>query len=146
MDGASHPIDGHSIAALVILLLVNVVVVRPLSIPLPVAVSDLLRKAAYHARITADDGSASSTSGSDSASTTAAAAVAEEGRRRRRLRARLGLVSAPLAGVLILLASKTIDGTTVRKGIVGDPDGLEPFDISACSRRRALAARALTAP
>lgn len=123
--GASHPINGHSIAALVVLLVVNIVVVRPLSIPLPAAVSDFLRKLAYHARLTADDGIAGTTASTSSSTSGSNAAPG------RRLRARLGLVSAPLAGVLILLASKTIDGTTVRKGIVGDPDGLEPFDISA---------------
>lgn len=137
---ATHPINGDSIAALVVLLLANVLVVHPLALPLPLALSDLLRKAAYHARITADDGSSasSSTSSSSSGASTGAdvaapaaplAAAASDGR--RRLKARLGLVSAPFAGVLILLASGTISGATVRKGIVGDGEGLKPYDISA---------------
>lgn len=41
----------------------------------------------------------------------------------------LGTTSSPVVGVLILLASKSMDGATVRKGIAG-ADGVEPFDIS----------------
>ncbi|KAJ1033426.1 hypothetical protein NDA13_001417 [Ustilago tritici] len=39
-------------------------------------------------------------------------------------------VSAPLIGVLVLLATTTIGGEQVRQGIVGE-DGIEPYDVLA---------------
>lgn len=42
----------------------------------------------------------------------------------------LGLNSAPVLAVLVLLASRSIDGTTLRMGIVGEETGVKPYDIS----------------
>lgn len=139
---SDHPINGHSIAALVILLVANLLVVHPLAILLPLALSDFLRRTAYQLRITSSPTGGNATDGtrltaditSSSSSGVAGGGGPTAGGQKpaSRLRLRLGLVSAPLGGVLILLASKTIGGETVAKGIAGDPDGLKPYDISTC--------------
>lgn len=136
---SDHPINGHSIAALVILLVANLLVVHPLAIPLPLALSSFLRSAAYQLRITSSPTGGNATDGarltggstrSSSSGVAGGGPTAGGQKPASRLRVRLGLVSAPLGGVLILLASKTIGGETVAKGIAGDPDGLKPYDIS----------------
>lgn len=137
---SDHPINGHSIAALVILLVANLLVVHPLAIPLPLALSGFLRRAAYQLRITSSPTGGNATdvarltgdsTRSSSSGVAGGGGPAAGGQKpASRLRVRLGLVSAPLGGVLILLASKTIGGETVAKGIAGDPDGLKPYDIS----------------
>ncbi|CED82867.1 Class II aldolase/adducin N-terminal domain protein [Phaffia rhodozyma] len=99
-------IDGHSIANLIILLVVNIFVVYPLRIPIPRLYTRCVCWVSSVLRIS--DG------------------ICDLHKPRR---ATFGLVSAPLIGVLVLLASKSIDGGTVKKGIVGDPDGLKPYDI-----------------
>jgi hypothetical protein len=43
---------------------------------------------------------------------------------------RLNLITVPLFSVLLLLAAGVIDGTILRKGIVG-ADGIKPLDIMA---------------
>ena len=40
----------------------------------------------------------------------------------------LDLRTAPVAGVIILLITRTIDGSVVRLGIVGE-DGVRPYDV-----------------
>lgn len=46
----------------------------------------------------------------------------------KRMQLVLGLASAPVAGVLLLLASTCIPGSVVRGGIVGN-GGVRPYDI-----------------
>ena len=51
-------------------------------------------------------------------------------RRRRRRHLTLGIASAPVLGVLFLLATKSIDGESIRDGIVGAPGtGVEPYAV-----------------
>lgn len=46
----------------------------------------------------------------------------------RKLRFPLSLETAPLIGVIILLASTTIDGSTIRLGVKGD-ENVKPYDV-----------------
>jgi hypothetical protein len=46
----------------------------------------------------------------------------------RRMHFKLGLETAPVIGVLVLLASTCIPGSVVRDGIVGS-EGVRPYDI-----------------
>jgi hypothetical protein len=46
----------------------------------------------------------------------------------RRMYFKLGLETAPVIGVLVLLASTCIPGSVVRDGIVGS-EGVRPYDI-----------------
>jgi hypothetical protein len=66
----------------------------------------------------------------------------------KRVRFPLDLRTAPVIGVLLLLATTTIDESVLRLGIVGE-DGVQPYDvlvlfISLVSRASLLSLRALT--
>lgn len=51
-------------------------------------------------------------------------------RRQRRHHLTLGIASAPVLGVLFLLATKSIDGESIKSGIVGAPGtGVEPYAV-----------------
>lgn len=48
----------------------------------------------------------------------------------RRRHIHLDYITVPLIGVLVLLATRAIDGVVLRKGILG-ADGVEPINIMA---------------
>ncbi|KAI9345157.1 citrate transporter-domain-containing protein [Zopfochytrium polystomum] len=55
--------------------------------------------------------------------------VQEQPQRSRRIRLTLNLATAPPLGVLVLLASRVLSLDDVKNGIVGDPDGIQPYTI-----------------
>lgn len=52
----------------------------------------------------------------------------KEEERERRLSFPLDLRTAPVAGVVLLLITTTIDGSVLRHGIVGE-EGVRPYDV-----------------
>lgn len=98
----------------------DILVVFPIRIPIPRAVSILVHKALVKARLVnelADDDDSS------------------PAKARRHLE--LGLNTAPVLAVLVLLASSSISGATVRRGIAGSDGGVHPYDISQSEKRAA---------
>ncbi|KAL7416003.1 hypothetical protein BDY24DRAFT_380768 [Mrakia frigida] len=110
---SSHQIDGHSIAVLVVFLLVNVAVVFPVRIPLPRFLTSSSIFILRTLRLL-------NPPSQDELDSTAP---------KERTFFELGLNSAPVLAVLVLLASRSIDGTTLRMGIVGEETGVRPYDI-----------------
>lgn len=55
--------------------------------------------------------------------------VLPQRKRRSKSYFELGLATAPVAGVLLLLASTCVPGSVVRGGIVGSGGGVRPYDI-----------------
>ncbi|KAL7423611.1 hypothetical protein Q5752_001192 [Cryptotrichosporon argae] len=158
-DGTT--IDARSIVTLVVFFVVNALVIFPLYIPLPLAVSRALDRLARRAGlqpsrerpidpeadapVAIEGGETLSSSESASGVTDVADArggeVGTTGRaghddsvgekqdeRAKRWHVPLNLATAPVIGVLLLLASTCIPGSVVRTGIVGS-GGLRPYDI-----------------
>ncbi|KAI0077187.1 hypothetical protein K474DRAFT_1596497 [Panus rudis PR-1116 ss-1] len=107
-DTQSRPGDWDSILTLVLFVLSNVSVITPFRIPIPRIISSRGWNILTVLRI----------------------APPNADRLKRRYHVPVNFVTMPLVSVLILLAAGAIDGTTVRRGIVG-ADGVKPLDIMA---------------
>jgi hypothetical protein len=103
----------------------DVLVIFPLSIPIPRRLSSSINRSLAALRITDIDTSTSDDSPAP----------------KERSYLVLGTTFSPVLGVLILLASQSIDAATARKGVVGSEDGVKPYDISemiSCSPFKGL--------
>lgn len=108
-DGISQDhLNGFSGFILAVFIVVSVFVIWPVHIPLPRFLQSLLLKLLKALRII----------GSREFDSLSA----------RKLRFPLSLETAPLIGVIILLASTTIDGSTIRLGVKGD-ENVKPYDV-----------------
>lgn len=108
-DGISqNHLNGHSGFILGVFIVVSAFVIWPLDIPLPRMVQSLFLKTLKACRIIGK-------SEFDHLSS-------------RRLHFPLSLETAPLVGVIILLASTTINGSTIRLGVKGD-ENVKPYDV-----------------
>jgi len=87
--------------------MVDILVIWPIYIPLPLFFTRLKKR--FLPSKTSDD-------------------LAKETGPARRMYSKLGLETAPVIGVLLLLASTCIPGSVVRDGIVGS-EGVRPYDI-----------------
>lgn len=145
--GSDHPINGYSIFTLIVFFGVNILVIFPLHIPISRAITRPLRKTAVRLRILtplqtlhtgADENGTprsravnrsqpnnDSTIHSSASSTTPPSPPVEE---EPLFTFQLGLSTAPVIGVLLLLATTSIPGSVVRDGIVGS-QGVRPYDI-----------------
>ncbi|KAN0060703.1 hypothetical protein ACQY0O_007361 [Thecaphora frezii] len=117
-------LDGHGIFAICVFAAVSLVVIRPLRIPIPRRVAGWIRKIrsdVWPALVSNDDVK----QGPDDR-----AGEQENGEAFSRPTMYLIIdhVSAPLIGVLLLLATTTIRGQEIRTGIVGE-DGIQPYDV-----------------
>lgn len=107
-DAGQDHLNGHSAVIFATFCIVSFFVIFPVRIPLAGAVQRLVLNAAQSCRIlTAEERGAL---------------------RQRRLHFTLSLLTAPLIGVVLLLATTTINGSTIRLGIVGD-DNVKPYEV-----------------
>ena len=91
------------------MLIIDILVIWPIHIPLPLFLTHLKNR--FLPSTTSVDNEKS-----------------EGAEKRRRMYFKLGLETAPVIGVLVLLASTCIPGSVVRDGIVGS-EGVRPYDI-----------------
>ncbi|KAJ9104203.1 hypothetical protein QFC19_004020 [Naganishia cerealis] len=136
----NHPINGHSIWTIIVFFLVNILVVFPLKIPIPYFISKTGKRLLVSCRILSDHTGAPRISserkaspegdrnGADGSATPAATLVNDEYASEERAHFTLGLATAPVIGVLLLLATTSIGGQVLRNGIVG-VQGVKPYDI-----------------
>jgi Na+/H+ antiporter NhaD/arsenite permease-like protein len=107
-DGQQDHLNGHSGFILAVFCVVSALVIWPVKIPLPVYPQNILLQTLVNTRII--------------------------GRRefdalsKRRLHLHLSLTTAPVIAVILLLATTTIHGSTIRLGIVGD-ENVKPYDV-----------------
>lgn len=106
--GQQDHLNGHSGFILAVFCVVSIFVIWPLKLPLPRSLQRPLLSTLRELRII----------GNSEYSTLSA----------RRLHIWLSLTTAPLIGVILLLASTTIHGSTIRLGIVGD-ESIKPYDV-----------------
>ena len=123
LPGSNRSIDARSIVTLIFfflisastfilvvagMLIIDILVIWPIYIPLPLFLTRLRNRFLP--------------------STPSVDNEKPEEERGRRMYFKLGLETAPVIGVLILLASTCIPGSVVRDGIVGS-EGVRPYDI-----------------
>lgn len=106
-DGQDH-LNGHSAVILAAFCIVSFFVIFPVKIPLPGPVQRLLLNAAQSCRII---------SGHE-----------RKAWGEQRLHFTLSLLTAPLIAVILLLATTTINGSTIKLGIVGD-ENVKPYEV-----------------
>lgn len=108
-DGISQDhLNGYSGFLLAVFIVVSAFVIWPLNIPLPNFLQSLYLKTLRALRVIGRPEFDSLSS--------------------RKLHFPLSLETAPLIGVIILLASTTIDGSTIRLGVKGD-ENVKPYDV-----------------
>ncbi|KAK5216272.1 hypothetical protein LTS03_002415 [Exophiala xenobiotica] len=108
--GQQDHLNGHSGFILAVFCIVSILVIWPARIPLPNNVQRLLLLALRRGRIISDDEYSRTLSA------------------RRRLYFSLSLKTAPAIGVILLLATTTIHGSTIKLGIKGD-ESIKPYDV-----------------
>ncbi|PWZ03135.1 hypothetical protein BCV70DRAFT_197371 [Testicularia cyperi] len=123
LDTTRTSLNGFGVFAIIVFACVSLIVIRPLRIPLPQPIANVVRK----------------TAGKVWLALAGPATVDQEEEAQvehqldpapRSMHLVIDHVSAPVIGVLILLATTTIGGEQVRQGIVGE-DGIEPYDVLA---------------
>src|SRR3978361_2379965 len=106
--GQQDHLNGHSGFILAVFCVVSALVIWPVKLPLPTSLQRALLSTLLKTRIIGhDDYDAMST---------------------RRLHISLSLTTAPVIAVILLLATTTIHGSTIRLGIVGD-ENVKPYDV-----------------
>ncbi|KAF9298550.1 hypothetical protein BGZ74_009343 [Mortierella antarctica] len=129
-----HALDAHSWLVVVTFMVVIILVIHPVKIPLPIpSLSSSSKPSASQSSTqqhTADaiiDPSKPEQVGSES--TTASSPVAKD-RKKFSYSLTLDIATAPVVGVLFLLATRSIGGHTLKNGIVGTPESsVEPYSV-----------------
>jgi hypothetical protein len=106
-DGQDH-LNGHSAIILAVFCIVSFFVVFPVQIPLPRAVQGPILNVLQRCRVIGKGD--------------------REELATRRMHITLSLLTAPLIGVILLLATTTINGSTIRLGVVGD-ENVKPYEV-----------------
>ncbi|EXJ67067.1 uncharacterized protein A1O5_09713 [Cladophialophora psammophila CBS 110553] len=107
-NGQQDYLNGHSGFILAVFCVVSLLVIWPVKIPLPAVLQRLLLSMLLNTRVIGfNDFKALSN---------------------RRLHVHLSLTTAPVIAVILLLATTTIHGSTIRLGIVGD-ETVKPYDV-----------------
>ncbi|KEF58729.1 uncharacterized protein A1O9_06655 [Exophiala aquamarina CBS 119918] len=107
-SGEQNHLDGHSGLILAVFCVVSIFVIWPMKIPLSRVLQRPLLVSLQKAHIIGDEDFHTLCN--------------------CKLYLSLSLLTAPLIGVILLLATTTIDGSTIRLGIVGD-DTIQPYDV-----------------
>ncbi|KAF9932907.1 hypothetical protein FBU30_007066 [Linnemannia zychae] len=119
-------------------MIVIAVVIHPIRIPLPIPViipsNKSLSSHTKNAAAPINDGQPQEGSlqgpQSDGTSTNSALAQISAARIKFPYRATLNIATAPVLGVLFLLATRSIEGSSIKDGIVGAPgSGVEPYAV-----------------
>ncbi|KAI1306712.1 hypothetical protein EDD11_004688 [Mortierella claussenii] len=134
MDSTDRPLDVHSWLVVVTFMIVIVIVIHPVRIPL--AFKSLRQAAA----ISSPRSSIKAAAEQPIANTASTVAVNDASKAELDINAgkkfkcpyhiTLNIATAPVLGVLFLLATKSIDGESIRDGIVGArQSGVEPYAV-----------------
>lgn len=107
-SGQQDHLNGHSGLILAVFCVVSALVIWPVHIPLPAPAQRWLLKAAVKCRVIGAEESAKLSA--------------------RRLHIHLSLTTAPVIAVILLLATTTIHGSTIKLGIKGDAN-VKPYDV-----------------
>ncbi|CBQ70540.1 conserved hypothetical protein [Sporisorium reilianum SRZ2] len=130
VDTTRTSLNGFGVFAIIVFATVSLIVIHPLRIPIPTPIARSVRRTTRKIWLALagppdteqqDQDAVERELGTDAPSTD------DDG---RPMHLTIDHVSAPVIGVLVLLATTTIGGEQVRQGIVGE-DGIEPYDVLA---------------
>lgn len=130
-EAESSSLNGHGIFAVIVFATVMFIVIQPVRVPIPLAIS--IWVGGKWQRLTGQRVCNLKGDGSSLPSNLSASSVIESDQSPvaqpfpQRKYLVLNNVSAPVAGILVLLATKTIGGEIIKLGIVGSK-GVEPYD------------------
>lgn len=124
-------LNGHGIFAIIVFACVTLIVIYPLRIPIPYVASQWVRRRLVHDETPQHPHNLQPAAepAPDRELSTVTKRSADEAPPKRYYFT-LNHVSAPITGILFLLATKTIGGEEIKLGIVGD-EGVEPYDVLA---------------
>lgn len=127
VDSTRTSLNGFGVFAIIVFAVVSLIVIQPIRIPIPTPIATFLRRNGRKFWLTLAGPPGAEEQDKD-------AVERELGQDERDDREPMHLtidhVSAPVIGVIVLLATTTIGGEQVRQGIVGE-DGIEPYDVLA---------------
>ncbi|KAF9212074.1 hypothetical protein BGZ59_007266 [Podila verticillata] len=126
-----HALDAHSWLVVVTFMIVIMLVIRPVKIPLPIPSFSSSSKTSTSHSSTQQPGNNDppKPEETESDSTEAPLPVAKT-HKKFPFSLTLDIATAPVFGVLLLLATRSIGGHTLKNGIVGAPDsGVEPYSV-----------------
>jgi hypothetical protein len=103
-------LEAHSYVILPVFVVVSFFVIWPVHVPIGKALSFLILRIGQRLRLISSD------------------EYPQAKKRDRSLRFPLDLRTAPVIGVILLLATTTIDGSTIRLGVKGD-ENIKPYDV-----------------
>ncbi|EST06266.1 Arsenite/antimonite efflux pump membrane protein, ArsB [Kalmanozyma brasiliensis GHG001] len=127
VDSTRTSLNGFGVFAIIVFAVVSLIVIHPIRIPIPAPIASFLRQNGRKIWL--------ALAGPPDADEQEKDAVErelgqDERNDRRPMHLTIDHVSAPVIGVIVLLATTTIGGEQVRQGIVGE-DGIEPYDVLA---------------
>ncbi|GAC72640.1 hypothetical protein PANT_7d00202 [Moesziomyces antarcticus T-34] len=126
VDTTRTSLNGFGVFAIIVFACVSLIVIRPLKIRIPQPLAHPLRRIGTKAWLALAGPPDASEDSRDDERTV----EQQLGSSCKPMYITIDHVSAPVIGVLVLLATTTIGGEQVRQGIVGE-DGIEPYDVLA---------------
>ncbi|KAK9896090.1 hypothetical protein P389DRAFT_74444 [Cystobasidium minutum MCA 4210] len=127
-------LNGFSIFGGIVFIVVIALVIYPISFRIPLPISEQLRKAGRALRLLEQKHRSASyelknlQSSSSITNGDLPSPPSQDIEKPRPIRVRIGLFSAPLLGVLLLLITTSIGGEQIAKGIAG-AQGVRPYDV-----------------
>ncbi|SPO21742.1 uncharacterized protein UTRI_01228_B [Ustilago trichophora] len=129
VDTTRTSLNGFGVFAIIVFACVSLIVIHPLRIPIPRPIASPLRSAARKTWL-ALAGPPDSNPEQEEQETVERQLGSASSTKYETMYLIIDHVSAPVIGVLVLLATTTIGGEQVKQGIVGE-DGIEPYDVLA---------------
>ncbi|KAF9907966.1 hypothetical protein BX616_000271 [Lobosporangium transversale] len=126
MDSVNTDLNVHSWLVVITFMVVIAIVIRPIRIPLPIPASSHSTQSQSQSQSHHND----SLTSKDTAVNEQELENTKATKVRFPYRFTLDIATAPVIGVLFLLATRSIGGESVRDGIVGAPEsGVEPYAV-----------------
>ncbi|SNX82521.1 uncharacterized protein MEPE_01227 [Melanopsichium pennsylvanicum] len=131
VDTTRTSLNGFGVFAVIVFACVSLIVIHPVRIPIPKSIARILRSAGrkISLALASPPDTLASTQQQDQESVERQRFSSPRSSREV-MCLTIDHVSAPVIGVIVLLATTTIGGEQVRQGIVGE-DGIEPYDVLA---------------
>ncbi|TKY84989.1 hypothetical protein EX895_006069 [Sporisorium graminicola] len=129
VDTTRTSLNGFGVFAIIVFAVVSLIVIHPLRIPIPTRIARFLRRTARKVWLALAGPPETEQQDQDAVERELSSIHADDDDKAP-MHLTIDHVSAPLIGVLVLLATTTIGGEQVKQGIVGE-DGIEPYDVLA---------------
>ncbi|KIS71234.1 uncharacterized protein UMAG_01138 [Mycosarcoma maydis] len=129
VDTTRTSLNGFGVFAIIVFAIVSLIVIQPVRIHIPHPIAKVIRST-FRKIWLALAGPPDVDQQEQDAVEAELSAAAHNSDEQKPMYLTIDHVSAPVIGVIVLLATTTIGGEQVRQGIVGE-DGIEPYDVLA---------------